>query len=530
MLRFSLSCVSAAALCTLSQLASGQTLGWLPMADLPPTRSEVAGDPIPPGVAAIGAWDPDGSGPLLSRVIVAGSPNSTFVGSARVVQLTDGGWEGLNSDGLNAYGAPYGMVMYRAPNQPESTPVVVFSFGEVMHFNNGTWTSIGNIPSPKAVCVGDPDGPDGPDPECLFIGGSQGVYKWNGVILQQLSGGVSVAASGALHVWDADGDGPQAPQLFAAPINSTNASLRMWTGSSWVAVQAMTSGAYEISSFDFDGDGPEVPDLVVGQRGSVKRWNSGQWSTVGSTSPGDNGIVYSLVQFDPDGEGPIHPWLVAGGSFTSIGGTVASRLAAYYDGVWHAFPPYVGATVGWMAVGENLPYSNSPQLLVTNTPYRPSIGRFGLCDGPAGITGNAPTRSRQPEGQSASFDVIPSGDELTFRWYKGETALVDGATTHGSTISGVYGPRLTIANVRTQDIGQYHAVVFNPLGEARSRDVALSLGCATDFNLDDAVDFSDYLDFIAAFATSDPDADFNADRTIDFFDYLDFVNQFASGC
>lgn len=284
----------------------------------------------------------------------------------------------------------------------------------------------------------------------------------------------------------------------------------------------LTSSSYEINQFDFDGDGPELPDLVVAQSGFVKRWHLGVWSNVG-IMPSGTGRVNALASFDPDGEGPMQPWLVAGGAGTS-------KIAAFYDNQWNAFPIYINSEVTSLSVASHLPYSNSPQLLVNSLQFRPCIGRFGLCDSPAGITGNAPTRSRQPEGQSATFDVIPSGDELTFRWYKGDTALVDGATTHGSTISGVYGPRLTIANVRTQDIGQYHAVVFNPLGEARSRDVELSLGCATDFNLDEVVDVGDYLDFIAAFATSDPDADFNADRTIDFFDYLDFVNQFASGC
>jgi hypothetical protein len=52
--------------------------------------------------------------------------------------------------------------------------------------------------------------------------------------------------------------------------------------------------------------------------------------------------------------------------------------------------------------------------------------------------------------------------------------------------------------------------------------------CApADFNGDNSVDFFDYLDFVAAFATEDPSADFNGDNTVDFFDYLDFVAAFA---
>ena len=54
--------------------------------------------------------------------------------------------------------------------------------------------------------------------------------------------------------------------------------------------------------------------------------------------------------------------------------------------------------------------------------------------------------------------------------------------------------------------------------------------CAADYNDDCLVDFFDYLDFVAAFATQDPAADFNQDSVVDLFDYLDFVGAFAGGC
>ncbi|MBU6414419.1 MAG: hypothetical protein KGS45_13225 [Planctomycetes bacterium] len=54
--------------------------------------------------------------------------------------------------------------------------------------------------------------------------------------------------------------------------------------------------------------------------------------------------------------------------------------------------------------------------------------------------------------------------------------------------------------------------------------------CAADFNADGIVDFFDYLDFVAAFSSSDPGADFNNDSSIDFFDYLDFVAAFSVPC
>jgi hypothetical protein len=74
----------------------------------------------------------------------------------------------------------------------------------------------------------------------------------------------------------------------------------------------------------------------------------------------------------------------------------------------------------------------------------------------------------------------------------------------------------------------------NPgLGSIRVRGTVVASGainCPSDFNNDGVVDFFDYLDFVAAFATGGPSADYNGDTVTDLFDYLDFVAQFATGC
>lgn len=57
----------------------------------------------------------------------------------------------------------------------------------------------------------------------------------------------------------------------------------------------------------------------------------------------------------------------------------------------------------------------------------------------------------------------------------------------------------------------------------------VQIGQRSDFNADGIVDFFDYLDFVAGFATGS--LDFNNDGVTDFFDYLDFVDVFAQqGC
>ncbi len=98
-------------------------------------------------------------------------------------------------------------------------------------------------------------------------------------------------------------------------------------------------------------------------------------------------------------------------------------------------------------------------------------------------------------------------------------------------------------------LGQAGAGMWSDLGTAVALDLSCDLTgdlrvdaadvaafyaimgtCAADFNLDGAVDFFDYDDFVVAFETGTPDADFNGDGAIDFFDYDDFVVAFEAGC
>jgi probable HAF family extracellular repeat protein len=67
-------------------------------------------------------------------------------------------------------------------------------------------------------------------------------------------------------------------------------------------------------------------------------------------------------------------------------------------------------------------------------------------------------------------------------------------------------------------------------GKRYTRGFRLDPVCPADLNGNGAVDFFDYLDFVAAFSSEDPLADFNHNDTVDFFDYLDFVEAFSQSC
>jgi hypothetical protein len=74
------------------------------------------------------------------------------------------------------------------------------------------------------------------------------------------------------------------------------------------------------------------------------------------------------------------------------------------------------------------------------------------------------------------------------------------------------------------------SIIEAAIDDFKLESLSCAASCPADFNADTVVDFFDYLDFVAAFSSNDPNSDFNADTTIDFFDYLDFVAAFSTGC
>jgi sulfatase modifying factor 1 len=65
------------------------------------------------------------------------------------------------------------------------------------------------------------------------------------------------------------------------------------------------------------------------------------------------------------------------------------------------------------------------------------------------------------------------------------------------------------------------------IGFRVSRSVS---SCASDFNDDGFLDFTDFDDFVTAFESGDPASDFNNDGFLDFTDFDAFVAAFETGC
>ncbi len=142
----------------------------------------------------------------------------------------------------------------------------------------------------------------------------------------------------------------------------------------------------------------------------------------------------------------------------------------------------------------------------------------------------APTFVRQPTPRSiclhraTTFTVAAGGDApQQYQWRRDGVAI--DATTNPSAATAA----LSITSARLTDDAMYDCIVTNACNSATSNAARLTI-CAGDYNCDAIVDFFDYLDFVSAFAASDPAADFNDDGIVDFFDYLDFVQSFSVGC
>ncbi|MBU6412901.1 MAG: S8 family serine peptidase [Planctomycetes bacterium] len=209
------------------------------------------------------------------------------------------------------------------------------------------------------------------------------------------------------------------------------------------------------------------------------------------------------------------------------GGTSAAMDSAYAAtrtaGMIH-FAAAGNSGAGNIAYPSSLATVNAVAAL-DRTGVRSSFSQFG-----PGLDFSAPGRE------------ITTTDRTGAAGYgNGDYASVNGTSFASPYAAGVaalvfsHYPGLTGAQVQTamqksaRDMGAVGYDTGHGWGMVQAFG-ALDAACPADFNLDGAIDFFDYLDFVAAFSSGAGTADFNADTAIDFFDYLDFVAAFSSGC
>jgi hypothetical protein len=146
------------------------------------------------------------------------------------------------------------------------------------------------------------------------------------------------------------------------------------------------------------------------------------------------------------------------------------------------------------------------------------------------LTGCGIRTSRGPAIQygPSSADLVVGNSYLMYMGSSGATAYQ--WKRNGVNINGARLNRFGYSSWTRAQAGSYTCVVSNDCGSRESAPAIITVRCPADFNSDGAVDFFDYLDFVAAFSSGSSSANFNGDGVIDFFDYLDFVAAFSTPC
>ncbi|MBM3960577.1 MAG: hypothetical protein FJ306_01535 [Planctomycetes bacterium] len=371
--------------------------------------------PMSGQIEALAGWDPDGSGPLVARLVAGGrlTVGGVSAGGVAVCDLATSTWSALG-------GGTDGAV--------ESLCALA----------NGDLVVAGPFTAAGGVAAG-------------------GIARWNGSTWAALGGGLTVA-SGALQVRAvislSNGDLVVAGNFTAAGGVAAN-GLARWNGSSWAAIPAvLTGGNQNLTSlaalpngeFAVGGDFTAIGGVPAA---SVARWNGSAWAPFGAGFAGGirslavtgNGALVAAGHLFTGG-GFVSQWggsswqplatlsgtsvsalvglaghgVAAAGTFATLGGAAAVGVAQF-DGV------------AWGALGAGLPGAGgSPNVtalaalpggqLAAVTDYGPTRWDGAvwrpLAVGPQIVVSLLP----EPDGSvlaSGSF-VTPAGHANLCRW------------------------------------------------------------------------------------------------------------------
>ncbi|HTV43205.1 MAG TPA: LamG-like jellyroll fold domain-containing protein [Candidatus Sulfotelmatobacter sp.] len=98
-----------------------------------------------------------------------------------------------------------------------------------------------------------------------------------------------------------------------------------------------------------------------------------------------------------------------------------------------------------------------------------AIYAAGVGEVPPGISQD-PVSVTNYVGGTANFSILATGSGDAYQWLEGTTAL-----TNGGNISGAYSTTLSIANVSSNNVGNYSCIVSNSLGSLTSSSASLTV-------------------------------------------------------
>jgi hypothetical protein len=355
-------------------------------------ESGTAGGLTYPAVLSLHVFDADGRGPNAALLHAGG--NFTHAGGMLVNSIAT--WDGKSWSPLVPDSGPvgvgngqvvtsvYAMASFDDDHDPR-TPAAMYVGGDfltagsvsvnhVARWNGLEWSALDDgvnwgifASNVRAFAVFDDDG-EGPGLPALHVAGSfthagdvevNHIARWDGKVWTDVGGGASEPIH-ALAVFDDDGDGPNAPALYAtgnftsiggnggSGAGSISASfIAGWDGTQWAALTSGLNGSGKALHVFDDGDGE---DLYVGgvftmagglAANRIARWSGAEWSALG-TGLGSSlpfPIVEAITQFD-DGRGND---LYVTGQFQSAGGMPASNVARWDGAAWSSLDSGIGA-------------------------------------------------------------------------------------------------------------------------------------------------------------------------------------------
>lgn len=325
-------------------------------------------------VQALAAWDRDGCGPLPATLVAGMGGGGSNLGLRNLTQWTGSAWQTLGG-GTQAGGGVLTLSTWdRDGLGPGLSDLIVggqfLGMGNVpargLAAWNGThWTSasVGATDYPQVMLSWKPD-PASAQPAPLIVGGAftsigstsaKAIASWDGVGFSQLGSGVTESRFGpsslpsveALCAWDPDGAGPLGSSLVIGgdfgKLGTLSAScIARWNGSSWSAfASGIESKVEDLTVFDHDGS-PATPDLLIAggffqRAGStivngITWWNGAAWQPFGTGVLG--GGLEALTVWNRASPGGMQKVLVAGGTFTSIDGVAANKIASWDGATW----------------------------------------------------------------------------------------------------------------------------------------------------------------------------------------------------
>ena len=287
-------------------------------------------------VNALAGFDPDGSGPAVTSLVVGGNLSLSQGATARNLAMWDGqAWSIVGPgapapvDAITVFdpdgGGPLGPRIIASTNATEG--------GRVYMFEGANRTSLSGNFSGFVQSLGtyDFDG-DGPEPPQLLAGGTfshvssvpiSRVARWNGSAWEAVGSGLTTTTSQfgvkLITRMDPDGPGPLGEHLVIAgdfQIDDTHCGFAYWDGTGWRRFADGFKRVMDAEIFDFDAEGDLPAELVSANFGTswaVDRWNWTIWRGFG----GLVGHVRAIELFDFDGGGPLPEELVIAGTLNT---------------------------------------------------------------------------------------------------------------------------------------------------------------------------------------------------------------------